>query len=127
MQRGWHPSSRVCISGAASGTLRGMSESVKAESTNGSIEFLGSGVVIKTKGGSKTIPLTAVQGAEFKKAGMTAGYIRLSVAGSADVGLRTKMKNEALAKDPNAVLFSRSSKNAEFEAVADAINQALLG
>lgn len=100
---------------------------VKAESTNGSIEFLGNGVVIKTKGGSKTIPLAGIQGVEFKKAGMTAGYIRLSVAGSVDTSVRTKMKNEQLSKDPNAILFSKSSRNAEFESVADAINAALLG
>lgn len=98
--------------------------SVKAESANGSIEFLGNGVVIKTKGGSKTIPLSGIQGVEFKKAGLMAGYIRVSVAGSADVKARNK--TQQIQRDADAVQFSKSSKNAEFEAVADAINAALL-
>lgn len=104
-----------------------MSESVKAESLNGSVEFLGTGVIIKTKGGTSTVPLDRIQGVEFKKAGMTAGYLRVSVAGAADTQVRSKMKNEQLAKDPYAVLFSRAKLNADFEAVADAINRALLG
>ncbi|ALJ20388.1 DUF4429 domain-containing protein [Microbacterium sp. No. 7] len=108
-----------------------MSESIKAESLNGSIEFLGNGVVIKTKGSSKTIPLDRIQGVEFKKAGLTAGHIRLSVAGSAapTVGGFGKVRNKAqqMQLDSDAVQFSRASKNAEFEAVADAINRALLG
>lgn len=107
-----------------------MADSVKAESQNGSIEFLGNGVIIKTKGASKTIPLSAISGVEFKKAGMMAGYIRLSVPGSADVkgsGSLSTNKNYQVQQDPNAIQFSRSKLNAEFEAVADAINRALLG
>lgn len=103
--------------------------SVKAESLNGSVEFVGKGVILKTKGGTKTIPLDRVQGVEFKKAGLTAGHIRLSVAGSGDVkgGFgKIRNKSQQIQSDPDAVQFSRSSKNAEFEAVADAINRALL-
>lgn len=102
--------------------------SIKADSLNGSIEFLGKGVIIKTKGTSKTVPLDKVQGVEFKKAGLTAGYIRLNVAGSAEVqGFgKVRSKTEQIQNDVNAVQFSRKSKNAEFEAVADAINRALL-
>lgn len=102
-----------------------MSESVKAESMNGSVEFLGNGVIIKTKGGSKTIPLDRIQGVEFKKAGLMAGHLRVNVAGTADVKARNK--TQQLQRDTDAVQFSRSAKNAEFEAVADAINRALLG
>ena len=115
---------------AASGTLGAMTDTVKAESMNGSIEFLGNGVIIKTKGGSKTIPLSSISGVEFKKAGLMAGYIRLSVPGSADVkgsGSMMTNKNYQIQQDPNAIQFSRSKLNAEFEAVADAINRALLG
>ncbi|UGS26335.1 DUF4429 domain-containing protein [Microbacterium resistens] len=108
-----------------------MSESIKAESLNGSIEFLGNGVVIKTKGGSKTIPLDRIQGVEFKKAGMTAGYLRVSTAGSEAPAVggfgKVRNKTQQVQLDSDAVQFSRSSKNAEFEAVADAINRALLG
>lgn len=100
-------------------------ETIKAESLNGSIEFLGNGVIIKTKGGSKTIPLDRIQGVEFKKAGLMAGHIRVSVAGSSDV--KSRSRTEQMQKDSDAVQFSKSSKNAEFEAVADAINKALLG
>lgn len=100
--------------------------SIRAESANGAIEFVGNGVIIKSKGGTKVVPLDKIQGAEFKKAGLTAGYIRLSVAGSVDMSVRTKMKNEQLSKDPNAVLFSRAKLNDDFEAVADAINEAML-
>lgn len=106
-----------------------MSESIKAVSLNGSIEFLGNGVIIKTKGGSKTIPLDRIQGVEFKKAGLMAGYIRLSVPGSAEVKASGSMmtnKNYQVQQDPNAIQFTRSKLNAEFEAVADAINRALL-
>lgn len=102
--------------------------SIKADSLNGSIEFLGKGVVIKTKGGSKTVPLDKIQGVEFKKAGLMAGYIRVSVAGSAETqGFgKIRSKTEQVQHDVNAIQFSRASKNAEFEAVADAINAALL-
>lgn len=106
-----------------------MGESVKAESLNGSIEFLGNGVIIKTKGASKTIPLAQISGVEFKKAGLMAGYIRLSVPGSADVkgsGSLSTNKNYQVQQDPNAIQFSRSKLNDDFEAVADAINRALL-
>ena len=101
-----------------------MTNSVKAESLNGSIEFLGNGVIIKTKGGSKTIPLGSIQGVEFKKAGIMAGYLRLSVAGAQ--GVKSRNKTQQLSRDTDAVQFSKASKNAEFEAVADAINRALL-
>lgn len=100
---------------------------VSAKSANGSIEFVGNGVVITTRGASKTIPLDRVQGVEFKPAGMLAGFIRVSVAGSAEVAVHSKAKNEAIQKDPNAVLFSRAKLNPDFKAVADAINGALLG
>jgi len=103
-----------------------MTETLKAESGNGSIEFLGNGVIIKTRSGSTTIPLDRVQGVEFKKAGLMAGHIRLSVAGAADV-VKARNTTQQLQRDPYAVLFSKASRNAEFEAVADAINRALLG
>lgn len=99
--------------------------SVKAESANGSIEFLGNGVVVKTKGGSKTVPLDRIQGVEFKRAGLMAGYLRISVAGAQEV--QSRNRTQQLQRDTDAVQFSRASKNAEFEAVADAINAALLG
>lgn len=104
--------------------------SIKAESLNGSIEFLGNGVIVKTKGGTSTVPLDRVQGVEFKKSGLTAGYVRLSVAGAAAVkgaGSLVTNKNYQVQNDPHAIQFTRRSKNAEFEAVADAINRALLG
>lgn len=108
-----------------------MSDSVKAESLGGSIEFLGNGVIIKTKGGSKTIPLERIQGVEFKKAGLTAGHLRVAVAGSitptAGAFGKVRNKTQQVQLDADAVQFSRASKNAEFEAVADAINRALLG
>lgn len=106
-----------------------MSEIVKAASGNGSIEFLGNGVIVKTKGGSKTIPLSSITGVEFKRAGLMAGYLRLSVPGSADVKGSSSLatnKNYQIQQDPNAIQFSRSKLNDEFEAVADAINRALL-
>lgn len=61
---------------------------------------------------------------------ITAGYIRLSVPGSAEVkgaGSLTTNKNYQIQQDPNAIQFSRAKLNDEFEAVADAINRALLG
>lgn len=104
-------------------------DGMKAESRNGSIEVLDGGVVIKSKGGSKTIPFSGISGVEFKKAGLTAGYLRLSIPGSADVKGSSSLltnKNYQMQQDPNAIQFTRGSKNAEFEAVADAINRALL-
>lgn len=103
-----------------------MSTSVKAESLNGSIEFLGNGVVIKTKGSTKTVPLNRIQGVEFKKAGLMAGHIRVQVAGDVGAGGKVRNKTQAVQVDTSAVQFSKASKNAEFEAVADAINAALL-
>ncbi len=101
-----------------------MSESVKAESLNGSIEFLGKGVIIKTRGTTSTVALDRVQSVEFKKAGMMAGYLKVNVAGADDVKARNR--TQARQQDTHTVQFSKSSKNAEFEAVADAINRALL-
>jgi hypothetical protein len=104
--------------------------SVKAESLNGSIEFLGNGVILKTKGSTQTIPLDRIQGVEFKKAGLTAGHIRVIVAGAGEPTAafgKVRNRTQAVQVDKYAVQFSRASKNAEFEAVADAINRALLG
>lgn len=102
-----------------------MGESVKAESLNGSIEFLGNGVTVKAKGTTSTVPLDRVQSVEFKKAGLMAGYLKVNVAGADDVKARNK--TQARAMDTHTVQFSKASRNAEFEAVADAINRALLG
>lgn len=103
---------------------------IKATSANGTIEFLGNGVVIKTKGTTKTIPLERVQGVEFKKSGLTAGRIRVIVAGDEKptMGAFGKVRNRTQQSlvDTSTVTFSRPSKNREFEAVADAINAALL-
>lgn len=99
-------------------------ESVSAKSANGSVEFLGGGVVVKSKGSTVTVPLDRVQGVEFKPAGLMAGFLRVNVAGAADV--RARNKTQQIQRDTHAVQFSRSKLNAEFEAVADAINAALL-
>lgn len=102
---------------------------MKAESLNGSIEFLGNGVVLKTKGSAQTIPLNRIQGVEFKKCGLTAGHIRVNVAGAdeprAAIG---PIRNRTQAKlvDRYSVVWSRAKLNSDFEAVADAINRALL-
>lgn len=106
-----------------------MTDSVKAESRNGTIEVLPKGVIITTKGATKTIPLEQITGVEFKRAGLTAGYIRLTVPGSVAVKGASSLvsnKNYQVQNDPNAVQFTKSSKNDEFAAVADAINRALL-
>ena len=106
-----------------------MTDSVKAESRNGTIEVLAKGVIITTKGATKTIPLEQITGVEFKRAGLTAGYIRLTVPGSVAVKGASSLvsnKNYQVQNDPNAVQFTKSSKNDEFAAVADAINRALL-
>lgn len=101
-----------------------MSETVKAESLNGSVEVLERGVIITTKGATKTISIDRIQGVEFKKAGLMAGYLRINVAGSQDV--RARNKTQQIQRDTDAVQFSKASKNEEFQAVADAINRALL-
>lgn len=97
---------------------------MKAESLNGSVEFLGNGVIIKTKGVTSTVPLGRVQSVEFKKAGMMAGYLKVNVAGADDAVARNRTQARAL--DTHTVQFSKASRNGEFEAVADAINRALL-
>lgn len=115
------------------GTVVGMSESrvVRASSGNGSVEFTGRAVVVRSKGSARTVPLERVQGVEFKKSGMGAGYLRVIAAGQEQptVGMfgKVRNRNQQLLADTSTVVFSRWGKNAEFEAVADAINAALLG
>jgi len=96
---------------------------------NGTVVLADTGLTIKrgAKGfllggfqlrGDKMIPYSSIVAVQFKKAGMTAGYIQFAITagGEAKAGL-----NEAI-KDENTVTF-QMNKNALFQELREAVEQ----
>jgi hypothetical protein len=67
--------------------------------------------------GDKFVPWESVVAVQMKKAGLTAGYLQLSLRGGSEAkaGLTEAMKDE------NTITFSRTSKNKEFQEAHDLI------
>ena len=67
--------------------------------------------------GDKFIPWESVVAVQMKKAGLTAGYLQLSLRG----GSEAKAGLTQALKDENTISFSRASKNKEFREAHDLI------
>lgn len=107
--------------------------STEIKGSNGTISFDGQTVTITRKGlgaalmsgarGTKTLPLSAITAVQYKKAGMTVGYLQLSVPG--DTQRQGRNATHTVQQDENTVTFY-AKQNAEFEALASSLNAALL-
>lgn len=72
--------------------------------------------------GNKSIPFSSITAVQFKKAGLTAGYIQLSING----GMESKGGLFAAMKEENTVSFY-STKNNEFEEAKNYIEEKING
>lgn len=100
--------------------------------TNGSISFDGQAVRITRGGlagfasgnrGEKVIPLSAVTGVEFRKAGLQLGFVQVNQSGHSTVA--GSNRNRDLHVDENTVTFW-PKRNEEARALVDALNAALI-
>lgn len=81
-------------------------------------------IVSRRGAGSKSIPLKAIRGVEFKKGGLKIGYIRFDTGASlGQQGVLTN-KTQLLLRDPNTVAF-QWRRNADFEQLAEKVNAAI--
>lgn len=92
---------------------------------NGRVSFDGEVVVVKRKGaGEQRIPVRAIRSVEYKKGGLTQGYIRFDTGGGALQTSVMKNKSRALLEDPSTVVFQKW-RNKDFEELANAITNAI--
>ncbi|MFF7147521.1 DUF4429 domain-containing protein [Streptomyces griseoaurantiacus] len=105
---------------------------IEAAGTGGQLAFDGQYVTITRNGflarathgrGDKKIPLTAISAVQWKPAGMTNGFIQLSIGG-ADRQAAKGGRTMNAAKDENSVVFTRKQQSA-FEALRAALEQAI--
>jgi len=100
-----------------------MAMKLEAKGVTGMVEVDEHFVVIRRKGvgaklmygwtrGEKRIPIDSITAVQFKKPGLSRGYIQFSLAG----GIESTRGILAATKDENSVLFS-SSHSDEFEAI----------
>lgn len=103
---------------------------LRAEGIAGQIEVDEAFLTIKRQGaramlnhglkGDKRIPLQNITAVQFKPAGLTAGYIQLSIAG----GVESKAGLLASGNDENSMQF-KSRQQAAFEAIRDHVESAI--
>lgn len=105
---------------------------IEAAGQGGQMQFDGQYVTITRNGflarathgrGDKKIPLTAISAVQWKPAGMTNGFIQLSIGG-ADRQAAKGGRTMNAAKDENSVVFTRKQQPA-FEALRAALEQAI--
>lgn len=105
---------------------------IEAAGQGGQMQFDGQYVTITRNGflarathgrGDKKIPLTAISAVQWKPAGMTNGFIQLSIGG-ADRQAAKGGRTMNAAKDENSVVFTRKQQSA-FEALRAALEQAI--
>jgi hypothetical protein len=109
---------------------RRVSVVVRASGTNGQLEIDDSFVIITRHGaravlnhglkGEKRIPLASVSGIQFKKAGLTAGYLQLTVPG----GNESRGGVFAAGNDENTVQFNARQQK-DFEVARSHIESAM--
>lgn len=95
---------------------------MKATGYNGAMELRGESVVLTRKlffgrsKGEKAIALRSITAVQFKKAGMTAGYLQIAFSGSKE----SKGGLFDAANDENTIMFYRKTQH-EFEALRNEI------
>jgi hypothetical protein len=104
-----------------------------AKGTNGTIHFDGQTVTIERTGfnarvfvggGEKRIPITSITAVQWKKAGLTAGFIQFTVPGGNEVRSRSGRQSRDALHDENSVTFHARQMPA-FEPIRAAIEQAI--
>lgn len=73
--------------------------------------------------GEKTIPWESIIAVQYKKAGMSVGYLQLSIRG----GSESKAGVLEAAKDENTLTWMRASRNKEFAELRDFIQERISG
>jgi len=105
-----------------------MSEEFVAKGINGQLTVKARSVVVARKGalgfmtqglkGEKEIPIDQITAVQFKKAGMTSGYIQLTISG----GVESKGGVFSAGNDENTVMFVKKSQ-ADFEKAKSLIEE----
>jgi hypothetical protein len=104
-----------------------------AKGTNGTIHFDGQTVTIERTGfnarvfvggGEKRIPTASITAVQWKKAGLTAGFIQFTVPGGNEVRSRSGRQSRDALHDENSVTFHARQMPA-FEPIRAAIEQAI--
>lgn len=105
---------------------------IEAAGQGGQMRFDGQYVTITREGflarathgrGDKKIPLTAISAVQWKPAGLTNGFIQLSIGG-ADRQAAKGGRTMNAAKDENSVVFTKKQQP-QFEALRAALEQAI--
>jgi hypothetical protein len=105
---------------------------IEAAGTGGQLAFDGQYVTITRNGflarathgrGDKKIPITAISAVQWKPAGITNGFLQLSIGG-ADRQAAKGGRTMNAAKDENSVVFTKKQQPA-FEQLRTALEQAI--
>ncbi|PPH99745.1 hypothetical protein C5C95_06270 [Rathayibacter sp. AY1B7] len=83
---------------------------------------LGAAVFSGARGTEKQLPIAVVSSIQYKKGGLTVGYIQLTVPG--DAQKKFAGKTQTIQQDENAVTFY-SKQNDEAKQFAEAVNEAI--
>ncbi|WNM72812.1 hypothetical protein SEA_REDFOX_25 [Arthrobacter phage RedFox] len=84
---------------------------------NGTLAFDGQSVTIQRTGAGRTrLPLEAIKSVEFKKGGLTVGYVKFHTGADVD-NRKVRNKTQALLQDPHAVTLQWTSNKAMAELV----------
>lgn len=106
---------------------------LSAKGTNGTINFDGQTVIIERKGlnarmlvggGEKRIPVASITAVQWKKAGLTAGFIQFTLAGGIERRSKPGRTTSDAMHDENTVTF-HSRQMAAFEPIRTAIDEAI--
>ncbi|QGZ16917.1 hypothetical protein SEA_LITTLETOKYO_25 [Arthrobacter phage LittleTokyo] len=99
-------------------------EKITAKGFNGTATFDGTTVTIDRKGaGMVALPVQAIKSVEYKKGGLTVGYLKLHTGAALD-NRKTRNKTQALLTDPHAVTLQWTS-NKQFEPLVEALQAAI--
>ncbi len=106
---------------------------LSAKGTNGTISFDGQTITIERKGfnarvfvggGEKRIPVASITAVQWKKAGLTAGFIQFTLAGGIERRSRPGRTTSDALHDENSVTFHARQQPA-FEPIRAAIDEAI--
>lgn len=106
---------------------------LSAKGTNGTLEFDGEAVIIKRTGinarmlvggGEKRIPAAGITAVQWRKAGLTTGFIQFTLAGGIERRSKPGHTGADAKRDENTVTFHARQQPA-FEPIRDAIEQAI--
>jgi hypothetical protein len=106
---------------------------LEAKGTNGTLEFDGQTVTIKRTGfsarmlvggGEKRIPVASLTAVQWRKAGLTTGFIQFTLAGGIERRSKPGQTGSDAKHDENTVTF-HARQQPTFEPIREAIEQAI--